>query len=151
MERPTTEWVSSMMGQQHCTQRVSYLRNARHNHTHLAADASEANKTAPCTWSCSSPAAFPFHASRDRSVPTGTLASMISFGRRADGLGARGNFSPVPELGGENAEAGSLRGTLGPLRGGCIDMVCGAGGLGRSFMICYRGRDDSLADFVKDS
>lgn len=122
MERPTTEWVSSMMGQQRYKRRISYQRDPRHKDTHLAAEASEANRMAPCTWSCSSPAAFSFHASRDRSVPTGTLASMISFGRRADGLGARGNFSPVPELGGEKAEAGSLRGTLGPLRGGCIDM-----------------------------
>ena len=53
---------------------------------------------------------------------------MICLGRRADGLGARGNLSPVPEFGGENADAGSLRGTLGPLRGGCIDIVCGAEG-----------------------
>lgn len=41
---------------------------------------------------------------------------MISDGWRVLGLGARGNLSDVPVLGGVNAERGSVGRVLGPLR-----------------------------------
>ena len=60
-----------------------------------------------------------------------TFASMIFEGCKALGLGARGNLSEVPELGGLKADRGSFGRVLGPFR---RTPTPGEGGGGREDM-----------------
>lgn len=60
-----------------------------------------------------------------------TLASITVSGWTVEGLGARGNFSEVPELGGVKADRGSFGSDFGPLRlppggeGGTLMLISG--------------------------